>query len=598
LFRSIQWRITIWFILLVIVIMTALGIYLANSVGNSELDNIRSKLVDEAMIVAEASLSGFETSDTVSDLDMLAKKLGIQIGARITFIAGDGTVLGDSYENPSTMKNHAERPEILEALATGLGESTRYSTTIGERMMYVAVPVTEAGEVLGIARVALPLTQVQKSVDRIIIGIVIAMLITSAMVIIASWIIARTTTQPIRELTKGAQRIARGEFDYRISVDAKDESGQLSHAFNEMSSNLKRLVETISEDSAKLMSILDNMADGVILTDIEGNIVLINKTVQGLFKISDEDARGKPLIEAVREHELNDILKSCLETRHEQIIQFDSSTLNKFFRAIAILINEERQGGALVLIQDLTELKGLQIMRRELVGNISHEFRTPLAGIKALVETLQDGAINDNTMAADFLNRIEIEVDRLAQMVTELTELSRIETGKDELTLKPVDINVLLEEVITQLKPQAERQNLTFSSTLSPDLPAVQADRERIRQVIVNLMHNAIKFNNSGGSITTTTTLHDDSVLVEISDTGTGIPEDDLPRIFERFYKTDRSRTGQGSGIGLAIAKHIVEAHGGEITARSIEGKGSTFSFTLPVTRNRVTRNPNEKPEI
>lgn len=584
-FRSIQWRITIWFVLLAIVSMVALGAYLTNFVRTSELDNLRSELENEARITAEASLSSFGEQNETGDLDVLAKKLGGQIGARITIIARDGAVLGDSQENPSTMENHATRPEVRDALASGLGESTRYSITLGEKMMYVAVPIIDNDEVLGIARVALPLTQVQDSLNSVIISIVIAIAITAILVILAAWLIARMTTHPIRELTRASQKIAAGEFGHRITVATKDESGQLAHAFNEMSLNLKGLVETISEDRAKLMSILDNMADGVILTDIEGNIVLTNQTAQRLFGISGENAKAKPLIEVVREHELNDILKSCLETGQEQIVQFDSVISNKFFRAIAIRIDQEKQGGALVLIQDLTELKGLQTMRRELVGNISHEFRTPLAGIKAMVETLQGGAINDRTTASDFLNRIEAEVDRLAQLVSELTELSRIETGKSELKLEPVNMNLLIEEVIAQLKPQAARQKLSFHKKLLPGLPAIQADKERIRQVIVNLMHNAIKFNRSGGSIITATEAFEDSVLVEISDTGIGITEKDLPRIFERFYKTDKSRAGQGSGIGLAIAKHIVEAHGGEIKVRSDEGKSSTFSFKLPISR-------------
>ena len=585
-FRSIQWRITIWFVLLVIVSMAALGVYLTNSARTSELNNLRSELENEAMITAEASLFSFGEQNEIGNFDVLAKKLGSQIGARVTIITRDGTVLGDSHEDPPTMENHATRPEVKDALTSGLGVSTRYSTTVGEKMMYVAVPIIDNDKVLGIARVALPLTQVQGSVNRVIISIVVAMAITAVLVILAAWLIARMTTRPIRELTRASQKIASGEFGHRISVGTKDESGQLAHAFNEMSANLKRSVETISEDRARLTSILDNMADGVILTDIEGNIILTNKAAQRLFGIRGENAKAKPLIEVVREHELNDILKSCLETGREQIAQFDSGTSNKFLRAIAILIDQERQGGALVLVQDLTELKGLQTMRRELVGNISHEFRTPLAGIKAMVETLQGGAIDDQTAASDFLARIEAEVDRLAQLVAELTELSRIETGRVELELEPVNLNLLVEEVITQLKPQAKRQSLSLKNELAADLPIVQAHKERIRQVIVNLMHNAIKFNRPGGSVSAATKRFEDTVVIEISDTGIGIANDDLPRIFERFYKADRSRAGQGTGMGLAIAKHIVEAHGGEIRAQSEEGKGSTFSFSLPITRS------------
>jgi two-component system phosphate regulon sensor histidine kinase PhoR len=222
-------------------------------------------------------------------------------------------------------------------------------------------------------------------------------------------------------------------------------------------------------------------------------------------------------------------------------------------------------------------------MRREMVGNISHEFRTPLSGIKAMVETLQDGAVDDREAAKDFLSRIEAEVDRMTQLVGELTELSRIETGKAALEMKPVNLNSIVEEVMAQLKPQAERQNLTLETVLAADLTAISIDKERIRQVMVNLIHNAIKFNRPRGSIRTATRYSEGSVVVDVTDTGTGIAKDDLPHIFERFYKADKSRAGQGTGMGLAIAKHIVEAHGGKIWVQSDEGKGSTFSFSLPL---------------
>jgi two-component system phosphate regulon sensor histidine kinase PhoR len=222
-------------------------------------------------------------------------------------------------------------------------------------------------------------------------------------------------------------------------------------------------------------------------------------------------------------------------------------------------------------------------MRRELVGNISHDLRTPLAGIKAMIETLRDGAIDDKNVAIDFLNRIENEVDKLTQMVSELTELSRIEAGNVEFVKEPVNLNDLINETITQLKPLANQQNVTLNRILSNNLPAVNIDRERVSQTITNLIHNAIKFNHIGGKVTITTTSDDKMVTVTIIDSGIGISKEDLPHVFERFYKADKSRTNRGSGLGLAIAKHTVEAHGGRIWAQSEEGKGSTFSFTIPL---------------
>jgi two-component system phosphate regulon sensor histidine kinase PhoR len=581
LFRSIQWRITVLFILLILVSMGILGVYLINSTRSSQLDNLRSQLENEARITAEASLSGFLGQNKQEFLDALAKRLGAQTDTRVTIIALNGTVLGDSEEDPTTMENHATRPEIKDALSAGAGESSRYSTTLEQKMMYVAVPVSHKGEVLGTARVSLPLTAVESSVHQVTISIIIAMSVVTLLVILAAWIIARITTRPIRKLTVASEGIASGELGQKITIETKDEVGELAQAFNEMSLKLKEKVETISGERARLATILDNMADGVITTDSEGNVLLANNAAENLFNI--KNAIDKPLIEVVRDHEVDEALKLCLKTAETQSVQYESGTSKRYLRAIAIPIAHGELSGVLLLFQDLTELRNLQTTRRELIGNISHEFRTPLAGIKAMVETLRDVAVDDKEAARDFLARIDDEIERLTQIVAELTELSRIEAGKAELMLEPVNLNLLVEEVITQLSPQVERQQLTVDKKLAIRLPSVKADKARIRQTIVNLVHNAIKFTGPGGRITVATMVRGGSVTVDISDTGIGIAKSDLPHVFERFYKGDRARSGGGTGMGLAIAKHVVEAHGGNIRVQSEEGKGSTFSFSLPL---------------
>jgi two-component system phosphate regulon sensor histidine kinase PhoR len=450
-------------------------------------------------------------------------------------------------------------------------------------MMYIAVPISYQGEVLGTARVSLPLTAVESLVHQVTMSIITAMSVATLLVILAAWVIARITTRPIRKLTIASERIASGELEQKITIETKDEVGELAQAFNEMSLKLKEMVETISGERARLATILDNMADGVIMTDSEGNILLANNAAAKLFNI--KNTTEKPLIEVVRDHEMDEVLKLCLQTAKTQSVQYESGTSKRYIRAIAIPISHGEMSGVLLLFQDLTELRNLQTTRRELIGNISHEFRTPLAGIKAMVETLRDGAVDDQEAARDFLARIDDEVERLTQIVVELTELSRIETGEAELRLEPVNLNSLVEEVITQLSPQIERQQLTAEKKTDTNLPSVQADKRRIRQTIVNLIHNAIKFTNPGGKIMVTTRIHNGSVTVDISDTGIGIAKRDLPHVFERFYKGDRDRSGGGTGMGLAIAKHVIEAHGGSTWVQSEEGKGSTFSFSLPVKR-------------
>jgi two-component system phosphate regulon sensor histidine kinase PhoR len=579
-FRSIQWRITIFLILVVIVSLGILGVYLVNSTRNSQLDNLRSQLENEARITAEACLPAFLGQG--GDLDTLAKKLGNEIDARVTIIALNGTVLGDSQEDPATMENHATRPEVIDALASDLGESTRYSTTLGEMMMYVAVPITNESNTVGVARVALPLAAVENSLNQVTLIIILAMVVTTVLAVVAAGLIARATTRPIREITKAAKRIASGELGQKIPVRTRDETGQLAQAFNEMSSNLNKLVGDISIERTKLQTVLANMADGVIMADVEGKIVLANQATERLFSFREKDVINKPLIEVVHDHEADEILKLCLRTSQTQTVQFESVTSKKFLRAIAIPIVEGKLTGALLLFQDLTELRSLQTMRRELIGNISHELRTPLAGIKAMVETLREGAIDDKEAAKDFLTRIDGEVDHLTQMVSELTELSRIETGHAELRMSPVNLNLLVEEVVTQLNPLAQRQQVTITTDLATDLPIVRADNDRIRQTLTNLIHNAIKFNHPGGMVIVSTKVDKESITVSVSDTGIGISKEDLPHVFERFYKADKARPRGGSGLGLAIAKHTVQAHGGSIWAQSEEGKGSTFSFSLP----------------
>jgi len=579
--RSFQWRIGIPFIILIVVCMGALGIYLTNNVRSNQLKNLRTQLEQEARITAEASMPSL--SGQGDNPEILATELGKEIDTRITLIAPDGTVLGDNMQDPSTMENHSTRPEVIAALAKGIGESTRFSDTLKEQMMYVAILVTNQGKTLGIARVALPLTTVNNSVDQVGRTVIISTVIVALLAVLAAWLIARTTTRPIRQLTKASREMAAGKLDQRIAVTNKGETGQLAQAFNEMSSRLKSTMESLSAEKTELAGILANMADGVIMTDAEGNIALANAAAEKIFGFKDAEALNRPLIEAVHDHDVDRILKDCLKSRQQQSAQFESGVARYFLRAIAIpLQSQGRISGALVLIQDLTELRNLQTMRREMVGNISHELRTPIAGIKAMAETLQNCAIDDKVAAKDFLARIENEADRLAQMVAELTQLSRIETGRAELKMEPINLNSLIDDVLAEMTPLAEKQQVVLGKNLAQNLPVVKADKDRIRQTIINIVYNAIKFNKIGGTVTVATAFNEKSVTVSIADNGIGISKSDLPHVFERFYKADKARSSGGSGLGLAIAKHTVQAHGGEISAQSEEGKGSTFTFTLP----------------
>jgi two-component system phosphate regulon sensor histidine kinase PhoR len=570
-------------LVLILVSIGVLGFYLVSSLRNAQLDNMRSQLESQARLIAHASLPIASASTGQAELDSLAKTLGEQTDARITIIAPDGTILGDSHEDPLSMETHAARPEVVAALTSGLGESTRYSITLGLRMMYVAVPIVDQDTVLGIARVALPLTQVDSSVNRTTTTVITGMTVAGLLVILATAFITGATNRRLKQMTKAIRSISPDVIGLEGSIETDDES-QLARTFSEMSQRLKNMLDTVSKERSRLTTVLSSMTDGVIMTDAERKVLLSNHAAARLLGFREDKAVGQSLIELIHDHEIDDLLRSCLNDGEGKATQLEAGPDRKFLRAITIPLGTDRSGGALLLFQDLTELRNLQTMRREFVGNISHELRTPLATIKAIVETLQDGAVEERAVAKDFLARADSEVDRMTQMVAELTELSHIETGKAELRLEPVDLNSVIESSTVRLAPQAERQNVSLIMKPETKLPAVQADRDRIGQVITNLVHNAIKFTPAGGRVTISTKSEKGSVTVKVTDNGTGIAKDDLPRIFERFYKADKARSGEGTGMGLAITRHVVEAHGGRIWAESEEGKGSTFGFSLPGT--------------
>lgn len=580
--HSIFWKITLPFIFLVVFGMGLLGFSMVDSTRNLQMGHLRTNLEHEARVVADTVLLEMISPATSDSLDTLVKNMGRDITTRITIIAPDGTVLGDTRENPLALENHFSRPEVKDALAQGTGQSTRYSQTTGQSMMYLAVLISDQDNVVGIARVALPLNAIQTSLNGAITFISWSLTAAALLVILAAIIITRRITRPIRQITRAAEKIASGQFDQTIDTYSNDELGRLSQAFNKMSANLKEMMSTISDEKSKLLAVLSTIADGVIMTDTGGNILLVNATSENLFNIQESRVIGKPLIEVVLNYEIEEVLRKCLATKRRQYAQIDT-TGGKFIRVIAVPLKTDKVSGALLLFQDLTELRNLQTMRREFLGNVSHELRTPLTAIKAIVETLQDGAINDASIAQDFLNKVNIEVDNLTQMVNEIIELSRIETGKTTLNLVTVNLNLIIEEIIPRLSPQMERKPVALHLELAEELPPVQADKARLQQAITNLIHNAIKFTPSNGQITVKTGTQNQSVWVQVADTGIGISRKDLPHIFERFFKADKSRTAEGSGLGLAITKHIVQAHGGEIWVRSEEGRGSTFSFSIPI---------------
>jgi len=372
-----------------------------------------------------------------------------------------------------------------------------------------------------------------------------------------------------------------GESDkpgLNLPTDIKDIE-TLSNAVHNLAETYDQRLSALEAERARLAAILDRMTDGVLIVDATGSIQMANPGAKKLF---GEGLIGRSVIVALRHHQLVETWRKAQQTGEIQSESVELPSTRKFLQITAI--PGQDTGGALLMVQDLTRLRRLETVRRDFISNVSHELRTPLASLKALAETLSDGALDDPPAARRFLARMQTEVDALTQMSTELLELSRIESGQVPLQLKPISPAQLLQSAADRMKTQAERAGLDLQAECCPDLPAIPADASRLEQVLVNLIHNAVKFTPPGGEIRLFAKLDGKYVRFDVSDTGAGIDPDDLPRIFERFYKADRARTkGGGTGLGLSIARHIVEAHGGKIWVESELEKGSTFYFTIPI---------------
>ena len=352
----------------------------------------------------------------------------------------------------------------------------------------------------------------------------------------------------------------------------------LSNAIASLRTAFESRLSGVDSQNARLATILEQLTDGVVIADSNGQVQFANPAACRLFEISDPIEH--PVAEIVRHHQLIEAWRRCQQTREMQSESVELPSRRQYLQLVAI--PDTHEGGSLLVVQDLTRVRRLEAVRRDFISNVSHELRTPLASLKALTETLQNGALLDPEAGPRFLGRIVTEVDALTQMAQELLDLSRIESGQVELILAPLSPKELLDSAADRMKMQVERAGLKLSVACQDGLPQVRGDQSRLEQVLVNMIHNAVKFTRSGGDVSLIAEAGESGVRFAVRDTGVGMTAESLSRIFERFYRVDKSRTGSGTGLGLSISKHIVEAHGGRIWAESEEGRGSTFYFEIP----------------
>ncbi|WP_019121953.1 two-component system histidine kinase PnpS [Brevibacillus massiliensis] len=578
-------KLTLTILALISVVILLMGAFFAKVLEKSYVETLTDLLEKETLLISET----VHSPEVFGDSAVLADRVQQFVQAldgRITVVDKQGRLLFDSEGNSDADGTLADLPEFRAALAGQQGISQGYSEPAKEKLLFVAVPVVDGGQVIGAVRSAMSM----KSITDVILNMWFSLLTGLFIALVGGSILSARLSygivRPIEEMTRVARNITQREFEGRVRIKAKDEIGQLASAINFMASSLEQQMYEISENQQRLTGVLTNMTSGVMFVTEQRRIMLVNPAVEKLLGRTSSELVGKLHIEAGNNYELSRYIDKCIAMGEK--IRGEIHTYDPVERILDInvapYINAKGEAkGAVVVLHDITEIRRLEKMRSEFVANVSHELRTPVTSIKGFTETLLDGALQDEETCRQFLQIIADESERLFRLITEILDLSRIEQKKITLQLVEVNVRKLIHETAKIVQEQVSRKHLKLILPPEEDV-MLTTDKDCLRQILLNLMSNAIAYTPEGGTITWSVEQADDRVQIRVTDTGIGIPEKDLGRVFERFYRVEkaRSRDTGGTGLGLAIVKHLVESLHGTITVESEEGVGSTFCVTLP----------------
>lgn len=564
-----------------------MGMYFAKVLENSYLQSLNELLTRESKLVAQAVRFPDVFNDEATLADRVTQVAPID-DVRITIIKKDGQVIYDNSTHVDEMENHHDRPEMMAALKGQTGISRRFSETLGYDMMYVAVPIKLNNEISGAVRSAMSMKDITDTIHNMWYSLLTGLLVT---LVVGSIVVSRISfsiIRPIEEITRVARNITQRQFESRVRIKAKDEIGQLAGAINFMASSLEQQMYEISENQQRLAGVLTNMTSGVIFISEQRRIMLVNPAVEKLLGTAGHEIVGKLHIEAGKSFGLSQYIDRCLDRsekfRQEVHIYYPQERILDVNFAPYINFKGESRG-VVVVLHDITDIRRLEKMRSDFVANVSHELRTPITSIKGFTETLLEGAMQDEETCRNFLQIISDESERLYRMIRDILDLSKIEQRRIPLHLSKVQLQDLISSAVAIMNDQAQRKELTITlPSPQPDI-WLMTDKDCLQQIMLNLLTNAIAYTPEGGSINIKTHADHQNITIQVIDTGIGIPEKDLGRIFERFYRVDkaRSRDSGGTGLGLAIVKHLVENLHGYISVESKEGRGTTFTVTLPL---------------
>ncbi|MBK5251979.1 MAG: HAMP domain-containing protein [Peptostreptococcaceae bacterium] len=559
-----------------------LTLHLASNLKLLKL-NVEKKLFEE-------ELEGIDFHSFVSEISET-------IDVRVTVIDSKGKVLADSevLENDLfDMENHQNRSEFKEALDGFVGKGIRTSATVNIDYMYMAIPLEKDGEIVGAVRLAYPLVRINQINRNFIENILLSLFIAFGISLFMAYRYSKRITEPILSIAESAKQISTGDFEHKVNVKTGDEIEALGDAFNVMTERLKNNISMLNDEHLNLQSILTSISEGLVAVDNEKRVMLMNYSCKEILGVDDRDVYGKILTDIIEEPAARDMVSSILENEEigsrEVVIREPEHMVLKISSGKIRLDTVKREIlGTIMVIRDITEIRVLEDMRKDFVANVSHELKTPLTSISGFVETLKGGAMYDENVRDRFLDIIEIESARLYRLIDDLLILSNIETSQLGKNRKDaIDMGKAIEEVCEMVDITAENKGIKIKRRIPEDLPSLYGNRDWFKQMVLNLVDNAVKYTSDGGEVFVSVYKFDRDLFIKVKDTGLGIPENDIPRIFERFYRVDkaRSRDVGGTGLGLAIVKHIVIAFNGEIKARSEEGKGSEFIVKIPLNEN------------
>lgn len=583
-----SWKLTAGLLLPILISAAIVGGLSLRSMEEDSREEVRRSLAAQATLLGSVAAARLGQPHE-SILKQEVRSLGKEIGTRLTVVDAQGLVLADSQEDPSSVDNLASRPEIMAVRSHGSGIATRYNHRLGVSVMHLALPIEDNGRLLGYARASRSLSEINRRLNRLrtVVALGAGLAILAATVL--GTVLARNFVKPVKAMTVVAEGMARGDYNRRLPATGTDELGDLARALNQTAKSSQNRMDTIITDRNKLLSLLKGMVEGVVAVDRDERVLQMNSAAGKILGASPETSVSKPIWEVTRVRQVCDTLSRTLKNGRDVKDELRLATRSQDqvveMLASPLFDGEGELVGAVVVLHDVSDLHRLQTVRRDFVANASHELKTPIAAIRALVETVIDDQSMRSSDQAHFLAKIRNQSMRLSSLVTDLLTLSRLESSPGGPVLRPIDLRESFRVAVHALLPTGEERGIDVHTEVPENPVQVLGDPEALGQLTTNLLDNAIKYTSRGGQVWVRLKTGNGQALIEVQDTGMGIAPQDQARVFERFYRVDKARSRElgGTGLGLAIVKHIAVIHQGQVFVESTPGFGSTFRASLPI---------------